>query len=399
MTPIIDNSKITYLIGDPSSFESRPLQPYDDLLCEFLNDLSSALSSCKKSAGYSDVMSFAFWCRKSNMARLKTNFEDGRTRLGLGLIFHIAPSNVPVNFAFSLVFGLLSGNANIVKVPSRPSPQTDLICTAIKKLFESDKYHEIKTMTAIVRYEKNNVFTELFSANCNARVIWGGDETIKNIRKIPIPERSIEITFADRYSFCVIDAAAVNMLDESELRRLSDRFYNDTYLMDQQACSSPHLIVWLGDQKEAAKERFWRALYQTVIEKYELSVHHVVEKYTLFCKNAIDLDNIIKLEKCGHEIYRIAIDRLPDETDTLRGKFGYFFEFDTDNINSIAPAINAKFQTMTYFGMDKSILLNFVVKNRLSGIDRIVPIGRGLDLDVVWDGYDIVDSLSRIIEA
>ena len=53
---------------------------------------------------------------------------------------------------------------------------------------------------------------------------------------------------------------------------------------------------------------------------------------------------------------------------------------------------------MTYFGVDKFDLLNFVLKNRLSGIDRIVPLGNALDMDIIWDGYDIVRSLSRIIE-
>ena len=53
---------------------------------------------------------------------------------------------------------------------------------------------------------------------------------------------------------------------------------------------------------------------------------------------------------------------------------------------------------MTYFGLDKSELLDFVVKNRFPGIDRIVPIGTALEMGVIWDGYDIIRSLSRIIE-
>ena len=73
-------------------------------------------------------------------------------------------------------------------------------------------------------------------------------------------------------------------------------------------------------------------------------------------------------------------------------------EYDMDDINSIAHIINNKYQTLTYFGVDKSELLDFVVKNRLSGIDRIVPVGQALDIGIIWDGYDIVRSLSRIID-
>lgn len=388
---------VTYLAGD-RIVATRPFAPYDELLCEFLNDLSVELRSCGESAAYPDIMTFAFWCRKANIAKLKADFEDGKPRLGLGLVFHITPSNVPINFALSFVFGLLSGNANIVRVPSKPFPQIGIICAAIDRLFDSGKYSEIKTMTAIVKYEQNDKITGSFSADCNARIIWGGDVAIRSIRKLLIPERCVDIAFSDRYSFCVIDAPSVIKLDEAELIRLSERFYNDTYLMDQNACSSPHLIIWLGEEKEAAKERFWTAVYRTVSEKYQLAPVNAMDKYTLLCHNAIELNNISSFKKHGNYVYRVAIDSLPDNMDNLRGRFGYFYEYDTDDINSIAHIINNKYQTLTYFGVDKSELLGFVVKNRLSGIDRILPVGRALDIDVIWDGYDIVKSLSRIID-
>lgn len=394
---MIQNDNISYLVGD-KTVASRPFAPYDELLCEFLNDLSVELRSCGESAAYPDIMAFAFWCRKANIATLRADFEDGKARLGLGLVFHITPSNVPINFAFSFVFGLLSGNANIVRVPSKPFPQIGIICAAIDRLFDSDKYSEIKTMTAFVRYEQNDEITGSFSADCNARIIWGGDVAIRSIRKLPIPERCVDIAFSDRYSFCVIDAPSVIKHDEAELIRLSERFYNDTYLMDQNACSSPHLIIWLGEEKEAAKERFWTAVYSTVAEKYQLPAVSAVDKYTMLCQNAIELNNIRSVKKHGSYVYRVAIDSVLDNMDNLRGRFGYFYEYDTDDISSIAHIINNKYQTLTYFGVDKSDLLDFVIKNRLSGIDRIVPVGKALDIGVIWDGYDIVKSLSRIID-
>jgi len=43
-------------------------------------------------------------------------------------------------------------------------------------------------------------------------------------------------------------------------------------------------------------------------------------------------------------------------------------------------------------------LRNFAIKNRLDGIDRIVPIGQALDINFFWDGYDINKILTRIID-
>ena len=39
-----------------------------------------------------------------------------------------------------------------------------------------------------------------------------------------------------------------------------------------------------------------------------------------------------------------------------------------------------------------------IIENKLSGIDRIVPIGQALDISMIWDGYDLTSSLTRVIE-
>ena len=48
--------------------------------------------------------------------------------------------------------------------------------------------------------------------------------------------------------------------------------------------------------------------------------------------------------------------------------------------------------------LKKKKLVNFIKKNNLNGIDRIVPLGKAIDLDIVWDGLDIVENLTRIID-
>ena len=256
MTPVKQDSVVELLLGD-ETIVCRPVMPFDALICAFLDDLNSELRKSKEAVVFPDVMSFAFWCRKSNIGKLKKKHANDEVRIGVGNVFHITPSNVPVNFAFSFVFGLLSGNANVVRVPSKDFPQTGIICGAIDRVLADERYVRIKESNAFVRYERGGVATDEFSRDCNARIIWGGDLAIREIRKSPVPERCVEIAFADRYSFCVMDAPSVLALDEHGLQRLGEWFYNDTYLMDQNACSSPHLLVWLGRDKESAQKRFW----------------------------------------------------------------------------------------------------------------------------------------------
>ena len=74
------------------------------------------------------------------------------------------------------------------------------------------------------------------------------------------------------------------------------------------------------------------------------------------------------------------------------------FEYDLNNLNEIKHIVNNKYQTLTYYGIDKFLLKKFVLQNNLKGIDRIVPVGQSLNIGLLWDGYDIVNILSRGIE-
>ena len=74
---------------------------------------------------------------------------------------------------------------------------------------------------------------------------------------------------------------------------------------------------------------------------------------------------------------------------------GTFFEHEVKDLNKIAKIINNKYQTVTYFGVEKTLIKNFVIKNRLKGIDRIVPIGQSLDISLLWDGRDVISTLTR----
>jgi hypothetical protein len=390
------NTEINYLVGN-ENIHVQTTVPYSDSVCEFLNILSKRLLSDKTTAAYPDITSFAFWCRKSNISKLKSEYEDNKKRLGRGLVFHITPSNVPINFAFSFVFGLLSGNSNIVRVPSKLFPQIEIISQIITDILKEKSFEEIRQSTAFVRYERNDEITGQLSAKSNGRIIWGGDETIRNIKSFPISTQGVEIVFADRYSLCLIDAEKITNLEEIKLIRLADGFYNDTYLMDQNACSSPHLILWKNGIHTEGKNRFWNYIFQSA-QKYNLHAVNAVDKYVQLCKAGIEYDFVETSMRYGNLLYRLKLKHLPKNPDQFRGKFGLFYEYDLNNMDEVAACVNTKFQTLTYFGVDSKQLGDWVIQNRLQGIDRIVPIGSALDISVIWDGYDIIKTLSRIID-
>ena len=141
---------VKYFVGNKKlSFKS--LSPYDPLICEFLDIFSKNLNNDKKIENLSDLKTLAFWCRKKNIDILKNKHATKDLRLGLGLVFHITPSNIPTNFAYSLIFGLLTGNSNIVKVPSQNFEQIKLICNNLNKTLKNKKFSKLKDMIKIVK--------------------------------------------------------------------------------------------------------------------------------------------------------------------------------------------------------------------------------------------------------
>ena len=386
------------LIAGTNSVKKIPNAIFSEIAIDFLDNLSKIIRESKEASNYPDLMAFSFWVRKSNIRKFKSSYNKLDNRLGKGLAFHITPSNVPLNFGYSFVFGLLSGNSNIIKIPSKDFSQTVLLGEILKDLLKKKKYIPLFENTSFVKYDKNNNFTEYFSSKSDARLIWGGDSTIKNIRQLTTPVRCIDIVFADRYSICIIKTDILLEQNASELKKIIAHFYNDTYIMDQNACSSPHLIVWLGNNKQKAKNQFWHLLDEHVRKNYNLPSVSAVDKYNRFCQNAIDINISFKLFRYGSHIYRIVLEKLPDNIHDYRGNCGYFFEYDAKNLSEIIPIITNKFQTLTYFGLEKLSLKNFVIDNKLHGIDRIVPIGQALEMSLTWDGFDIIRSLSRIID-
>lgn len=373
---------------------------FSECALNYLDSLSKVIFRDHRAKQYPDVLTFAFYCRKSNLHSLHEDYKQNRNNLlGVGLAFHIAPSNVPVNFAYSMVAGLLSGNSNIIKVPSMIFEQVEIIKDAINKISEDSNHKYISERIILVRYESTfEEYTKKFSSMCNARLIWGGDNTIDNVRKYALQPRSREITFSDRYSLCIINAN--KFISERQINKVASGFYNDTFLFDQNACTSPHLIIWQGTKKNIEKSQniFWPAVHELVKEKYNLKSIQVVDKLTTFYKHAINSKNIKLQDREDNLIWRVDIDTLSKGIDNFRSNGGYFLEYKTSSFEDIFNIVSSKFQTLSYYGFSKKELSNYIEVNRSMGIDRIVPIGKTMDFSLVWDGYDLINSLSRTID-
>lgn len=384
--------QLEYVIGSPEILEKMAqlpaLRPFDDTVIDFFNALSAKLRGNRE---YPDVATFGFWCRKAALLKEKERYDDLSDRLGKGVIFHSTPSNVPVNFAFSFAAGFLAGNANIVRLPGKHYEQVDIICRAVTELLKED-FSELSPYVCFVKFPPVKSIADAFSSICDVRVIWGGDGTVNELRQSPLPARSTEITFADRHSIAVIDTEAYLQAENKD--RIITDFYNDTYYTDQNACTSPRIIFWRGQETEQAKADFWSRVQKLVNEKYTFAPVQAVGKLDALCRVAAEKE-VRKAESENLMVMRIEVKHLSDDLMKYKYNSGFFFEHDIDQLSDILPICDRRCQTLTYYGLTREELRDFFSNCRPEGVDRAVPIGKSMDFTLVWDGYDLVRSMSR----
>ena len=387
-------NELQYVVGTPETVEKMPearvLRPFDDDVISFLNDLSGLLRTCRT---FPDVATFGFWCRKAALLQEKAKYDDVNERFGKGIVFHSTPSNVPVNFAFSFAVGLLAGNANIVRLPGKPFEQVNIICNAVNELL-SDKHKNMTPYVVFVKFPPVKEITDAFSALCNVRVIWGGDMTVAELRQSKIPARTTEITFADRHSIAVIDADEYLKAENKDV--IIQNFYNDTYYTDQNACTSPRIIFWLGKNREEAKDDFWRRVHRLVKEKYSLAAVQSVGKLNAMYSVAAKKDVVLQSSE-DMLVTRLKVDKLDKDLMQYKYNSGFYFEKDIEGLSEIKEVCDVRCQTLTYYGVREEVFRRFLEESRPVGIDRIVPMGKSMDFTLVWDGYDLIRQMSRII--
>ena len=104
----------------------KQLKVFDQIILLFLKSFHLKLKNSNQLTKYPDLAALNFLLRKNNIEKIIKNY-DTKDRVGLGLVFHITPSNMPTNFFYSYLFGILSGNVNVVKIPNKNFHQIKIL--------------------------------------------------------------------------------------------------------------------------------------------------------------------------------------------------------------------------------------------------------------------------------
>ena len=80
---LYNKEEIKYLVGN-KDFTSKIKEPFEKNIINFLVFFSQEIEKNKKLRDYPDLKSLSFFCRKSNLLRLKEKFLKETVLIGLG---------------------------------------------------------------------------------------------------------------------------------------------------------------------------------------------------------------------------------------------------------------------------------------------------------------------------
>ncbi|MDD3146997.1 MAG: acyl-CoA reductase [Candidatus Riflebacteria bacterium] len=214
-------------------------------------------------------------CRRKNVEkRLIGEFGDlsvldhgmERPHLGFklrarprGVLLHLTAGNVFVGAVDSLVSGIITKNANILKM-SRVDPVFPLLF--IESIKEFDPAGIIWPNQAALLWKGGDtaIETPLLESPLTV-VFWGGHEALQSLKKRVGPSTRL-IENGPRYSFAVVEGSRIRKgVAPAMVRGLA----LDLCRWDQQACSSPH-VVYVIDKDYKSAHLLIEALYDELVQ-------------------------------------------------------------------------------------------------------------------------------------
>ena len=224
---------------------------FDDLLVNLPQD---AVASYKTQAAVllsKDMLRLKMKTELGDTGEYETDGAEGFSRIKvktmpLGVILHIAAGNMDFLPAYSLAEGLLTGNINILKLPSADD---GLSLKLIMQLIEYEP--QLKDYIYVFDTPSSDVFgMKKMAELSNGISVWGSDIAIDAVRKMaPTGVKLIE--WGQKLGFCYISHPDLDPDADEDLRALASHIAETKQLL----CSSCQ-VIYLNSDSEAEKKLF-----------------------------------------------------------------------------------------------------------------------------------------------
>lgn len=358
----------------------------------------------------SGIPFIANWCRKTNLESVLDTSLGNRYSLDRfieskacsdrcyrafpkGIVVHWMAGNVPTLGFLSLVQGMLTKNVNFIKVASNSDDMLSMLLHHMSKINIKDNRSgaNLVRSVAVIRYEHSRKdIGENISKKADVRVLWGSDESVSAVQKLPTKINAVDVTFPNKTSLMLIGASA---LEKADIKLLTKRIATDISVFEQKACASPHTIfietnddsklVVFAESLKRSLQKILDTIPKTVPSEKEIaSLLNLRARYDMFYRAwysegtefTILVDDLFQLgPPIGNRtIYLRMVDKLEKVSELI-----------TPNVQSVGILSEAE--------QYENITSKFSVK----GVQRFTQIGAMTHFEVPWDGYFLPQYLVR----
>ncbi len=392
------NTEIALADVEKKLFNLKTLiyQPFSKKKLDVLNALSQKFLRSELAAEYPQIIVLGYWLRPASIKNFINEFEENLQKNCVpapkGIAFHLPPENVDTMFIYSWAISYLMGNANLVRLPTKLNKLSEWIIGVVTETL--DKYDELET-NIFCKYSYESGFNNLFSENCDVRVVWGGDKKISKVSELKLKPSANSINFPDRQSLCLIDSKKYENSNEKVKSEVAEKLFNDIFWFDQMGCGSPKAVIFFGVLKN--KDDLYKRLVNIVEKKNKIpETSVIISKFVNLnniagkglSSNSRSIKNVLNISegKINKQIF-----------DYFHGG-GSLFHFEIASLDEISPLLSDKTQTISIFGLNEKNekkLIDLMIKH---GGLRVVDIGDALSFDKIWDGVDLFSALSKLIK-
>lgn len=324
--------------------------------------------------------------------------EDGRARLKpfpLGIVGHWPAGNVEIQPILSMTCALLGGNAVLVRVPS------DLV-EVTRQLMERWPQGEAnRILTQRIRLvafdHARQDLQEAMAQAVDGAMIWGGKESVLNVRALPFPHWARLAVFGPRLSVAAMDAATWN--DSQERGAWCQRLARDVWQFDQQACSSPQAL-FLEKRAGSSTAEFVSALrraFETENRAHPRpAIHAALTSAICQARASWLLDDAAReaVFPKGPD-WTLLLGSGSDLPQPTQGKTLTLLE--VDDLSEPVSKFDGNVQTLGLAMADarkEAALADLAAKR---GVDRVVKLGRMHVFVPPWDGVDLIRPMVRMV--
>jgi hypothetical protein len=230
-------------------------------LCEVWGDRANPIQSRYGTEGLNFLL---YWFRQSHLtSALDVSLRGDRKVLDdfvavpgsahsliarpRGVICHWLAGNVPTLGMLSLAQGMLTKNANIVKVSKRNGEMIPHLLSSFNDVtYETqdgrvvEGKELVRSVAAVyVDHDDSEAQAEL-SQSTDVRVAWGGREAVESVMNLPRRYGTEDVIFGPKTSFMVIGKEVLG--SEASGSKIARRASVDASLFDQLGCNSPHTV-------------------------------------------------------------------------------------------------------------------------------------------------------------